>query len=118
MTQGLRYITATNNAVKRFKGMTRQKLLLLERLYILNRPCSYSHLHSIIGDKGGTISYHLYGELLKQCICDGYITRSKAGKNVIYAITLEGKMLINTFCIELDRLVKQDIAKYGNGFPS
>lgn len=117
MTQAIAYIAHANSALKRFKDLTRQKLVLLEQLNGVNALCTYSHLYNVLHDIGCTINHPKYTEVLRDCVSNGYITRTTAGKNVLFGITVKGKQLLYSFCIELDRLVKANIAKYGNGFP-
>lgn len=117
MTQAIAYITHTNTALKRFTDLTRQRVVLLDKLNDINKPCTYTQLYDILRDTGCTINYPKYTEILQICVAAGYITRTTAGKNVLFAITVKGKQLLYSFCAELERLVKADIAKYGNGFP-
>lgn len=118
MTQAIAYITRTNSTLKRFTALTRQKLVLLGKLNDINKPCTYSHLYNMLHDVGCTINHPNYADALRECVKAGYLSRTRAGKNVLFAITTQGKQLLYSFCVELDRLVKEDIAKYGNGLSS
>lgn len=53
-----------------------------------------------------------YGQTLEYCIDYGYITRSTMSRNVLFCITLKGKALLNSFCVELERIVKQENERY------
>lgn len=117
MTQAIVYIARTNTALKRFTALTKHKIVLLGQLNSINRPCTYSCLYAVLGSIGCTITHKQYVAILKSCIASGYITRSTAGRNVLFTITLNGKALLHSFCAELESIVKQDIAKYGNGLP-
>jgi CTP-dependent riboflavin kinase len=55
--------------------------------------------------------------ILKRSTDHKYITRTPIAGNVLYAITADGKRLLYNIAMELESIVKQDILKYGNGFP-
>lgn len=116
MCLGIYYMTAKNNAVKLFTGVTTQSLYVLDMLCQENRPVPYKRLFDLLHDAGYTVNERVLIDILKRSIDAGLVTRSPVAGNVLYCITMEGKKLLQAFNKELDRIVAERVRKYGNGF--
>lgn len=89
---------------------------MLELLGRIGAPCPYKRLYDAMHGENNTIKYITFTTVLKRGIANGYITRSQIGCNVLYCITVEGKMLLHRFSEVLERIVADKVRKYGNGF--
>lgn len=118
MQLGIYYITCKNHALRLFPAILDHDLELLEVLYRHDIPLHYQRLHALLKHEYNGVSNKTYTDMLRRCLVNGYITRTPMSGNVVYAITLEGKMFLRNFASELDRLVKQRVMKCGNGFTS
>jgi predicted transcriptional regulator len=91
--------------------------MILESLSVLNYPCSYLFLQGIVKERATSITYQSFCDSLMECVSEGLVLRTLVGKRAVYSITLKGKALLHAFCLELERVVKADIERYGgNGF--
>ncbi len=113
----LYYITAKNTALKRFTDITTADLYVLDMLRRQAKPVHYGRLYDLLHVDGYSINYSVFGEILHRCVDSKYIIRTQIAGNVLYDLTLNGKRLLYNFAVEVDAIVKQDILKYGNGFP-
>ena len=117
LLQGIYYITAKNSALKRITGITTHDRYILDILIKQNIPCHYRRLFDLLCSNGYSPATGVFCNLLKRCICNGYISKTKVSGNVCYSITLKGKQTLYRFAEELERIVGEQVRKYGNGFP-
>lgn len=116
MYYALYYHTAQKTALKRFKGITNADLYMLDIIRRENRPCGYRRLNDLLQRNEYNISHKLFSDVIARCVTNGYLSRARVAGNSLYELTTTGKELLLKYCSILEQLVKQDIARYGNGF--
>jgi predicted transcriptional regulator len=109
----LLYLAALNLALRRFPELTPKRLLLVERLCRLNRPIKQIVFYRLLWASGYCVNAKVFGTLVRDSVELGLITRTKFKMNVSYCITLKGRVLIERFNKELEKIANSELILKG-----
>lgn len=111
------YLQAFHKALNAFPDLTKNDILVLQELYLMDCTVRYKLLHELItANYGSVLNYSVFQSSLERLVGNEYIKRTIVKAGHYYTITAKGRVIFIRLNDVIERLVKGRVEQYGNGF--